>query len=109
MQPAVHIPSVPVFTQLLLHLAQQPELPPGARCRDLPLFRLLVRTVLQSGDVYLLHALLLFMQRHGGAVMADMSEDAKRALRMEAEAVEATEGRGPAQHGAVEQQVDGLV
>lgn len=47
MQPAVHIPSLKTFTQLLRRLALAAELPPGARSRDLPLFRLLVRTVLQ--------------------------------------------------------------
>jgi hypothetical protein len=100
-QPAVHIPSVQSFTKLLLQLAQKADLPPGARSRDLPLFRLLVRTVLQSCDVYLMHALLLFMQRHGSALMADMPEDALRALRFEAEAVQVAEGQGPAQHGTV--------
>jgi hypothetical protein len=100
-QPAVHIPSVRSYTTLLLLLAQKQDLPPGARSRDLPLFRLLVRTVLQSCDVYLMHALLLFMQRHGTALMADMPEDALRALRIEAEAVQASEGQGPAQHGTV--------
>lgn len=99
MQPAAHIPCLSAFTELLLVLAERPELPPGARCRDLPLFRLLVRTVLQSADVYLLHALLLFLQRHGSAVMADMPGDALRALRVEAEAAAqaASEAAGEAQ------------
>jgi hypothetical protein len=48
-----------------------------------------VRTVLQSCDPDLLHALLLFMQRHGAEVMADMPEDAMRALGVDAEVVEA--------------------
>jgi hypothetical protein len=84
-QPAVHIPSLHSLTQLLLQLAERAELPPGARCKDLPLFRMYVRTVLQSCDLYLMHALLLFMQRHGAEVMVDMPEDAMGALGAEAE------------------------
>lgn len=91
-EPAAHIPCLPALTQLLLQLAQKDELPPGARSRDLPLLRLMLRTVVQSCDVYLLHAFLLFMQRHGVAVMADMPEDALRALRREAEGLQQAGG-----------------
>lgn len=101
-QPAVHIPSLSNFTRLLMRLGLREELPPGARCRDLPLFRLLVRTVLQSCDVDALHALLLFMQRHGGTVVQGMPEDALRALRVEAEAVQAAEGAQAGGGGAGE-------
>lgn len=91
-EPAAHIPCLQALTQLLLQLAQKDELPPGARSRDLPLLRLMLRTVVQSCDVYLLHAFLLFMQRHGVAVVADMPEDALRALRREADGLQQADG-----------------
>jgi hypothetical protein len=102
MQPAAHIPSLQSFTELLLQLAQKADVPAGARSRDMPLFKLLVRTVLQSCDVYLLHALLLFMQRHGTAMLADMPDDALRALQAEGEAVQAAAAAAEAPQGAAQ-------
>jgi hypothetical protein len=102
MQPAAHIPSLQSFTDLLLQLAQKADVPGGARSKDLPLFKLLVRTVLQSCDVYLLHALLLFMQRHWAAVLADMPEDALQALQAEGEAAQVAAAAAEAPQGAVQ-------
>lgn len=59
---------------LLQELASLDELPASAKVKNVVQYKLMVRVVLQSADVMLLHAFLRFMDAHGSSMLVDVVE-----------------------------------
>jgi hypothetical protein len=57
---------------LFQQLAAVQRLPPGARVKDVALYKLMVRVVLQACSVDLLGAFLGFMEVHGEAMLGEL-------------------------------------
>jgi hypothetical protein len=70
--PAVFMPCKKGLVLLFRQLAEVQQLPPGARVKDVVLYKLMVRVALQACSVDLLGAFLGFMEAHGEGVFGEL-------------------------------------
>jgi hypothetical protein len=70
--PAVFMPCRKGLVLLFRQLAEVARLPPGARVKDVALYKLMVRAVLQACSVDLLGAFLGYMEVHGEGMLGEL-------------------------------------